>query len=93
MTKWGNNSKVGLLINHYASEKITDEQLNMRPRNQAPRTRIETLPSPRGKRMSSLPAIQHRNSAKPNRRTKSISVRAKNTTATRRSQHPAELDE
>lgn len=81
--KWGNTSKVGVLINNYDSARIASEQLVMNPRNQAARSRatahnsMMTSPKAASKRMSSLPAIQHRNSANPAKRTKSIAVRGK----------------
>ena len=84
INKWGNTSKVGILINAYDGQwKSDQERLAMSPRNQAARQRQADDPmSPQGRpRLSSLPALDQRgNTALPKRRTKSISQRGQNQT-------------
>lgn len=71
--KWGNTSKVGVLINNYNSA-YANEIMRQETRDQAPKTK--QTPTAR-KRVSSLPAIEQRNSATisgKNRRTKSTTM-------------------
>ena len=53
--KWGNTSKVSILINSYDSARIASEQLVMNPRTQAVRNKAGQHPET--SRNSSLPAI------------------------------------
>lgn len=82
--KWGNHSKVGVLINRYDNEQQALEELTEKPRNAAPRDKTEPnqffSPKAGGKRMGSLPSLQQRKSAVTKRRTKSIGGRHKNNT-------------
>ena len=56
--KWGNNSRVGILINNYGTSEHADaEKLKMKPRNQAPmHNPLSPVAAQRG-RLSSLPAL------------------------------------
>lgn len=74
--KWGNNSNVGHLINTYDNaRRVGNEDLVMKPRHHGATSKHQAL-SPQAK-LSSLPALEKRNSALPGRRTKSKDVRAK----------------
>ncbi len=73
--KWGNHSKVGVLLNRYDNEQKMRDEFEMKPRNQAPQDRRDSMMSPKatGKRMGSLPALDDRKAAVGvQRRTKSI---------------------
>lgn len=87
INKWGNSSKVGILINNYNNDKKMQDTLKLEARMNAPRIRTEQQ-SPKAARaaLSSLPALEMRGSAAQNR-TRSINQRG----SIRNTQKPSPL--